>query len=47
MLHNKCHTVILIVQLLRQDYPGGVPKGHAAYSSKLDRDSDGYACEIK
>lgn len=30
---------------LRQDYPNGVPKGHAAYSDHLDRDKDGMACE--
>lgn len=30
---------------LRQVYPAGVPQGHAAYQSKMDRDKDGYACE--
>lgn len=30
---------------LRKVYPGGVPKGHAAYESKMDRDKDNYACE--
>lgn len=30
---------------LRKVYPNGVPKGHKAYDSKMDRDKDGYACE--
>mgnify|MGYP000884849268 CR=1 FL=1 len=30
---------------LRTVYPEGVPKGHAAYQSKMDRDKDGWACE--
>ncbi|MGM0867396.1 MAG: thermonuclease family protein [Bacillota bacterium] len=30
---------------LRKKYPNGVPKGHAAYQSKMDRDNDNYACE--
>lgn len=30
---------------LRKKYPNGVPKGHAAYQAKMDRDKDGYACE--
>ena len=30
---------------LRKKYPNGVPEGHAAYQSKMDRDKDGYACE--
>lgn len=30
---------------LRKKYPTGVPKGHAAYQAKMDRDKDGYACE--
>jgi micrococcal nuclease len=30
---------------LRNVYPNGVPAGHAAYQSKMDRDKDGYACE--
>lgn len=30
---------------LRTVHPGGVPKGHAAYQSKMDRDKDDYACE--
>ena len=30
---------------LRKDYPGGVKRGHPAYESKMDRDSDGHACE--
>nr|WP_285853096.1 thermonuclease family protein [Sporosarcina luteola] len=30
---------------LRKKYPNGVPQGHAAYQSKMDRDKDGYACE--
>lgn len=30
---------------LRTVYPAGVPKGHAAYQSKMDRDKDDYACE--
>lgn len=29
---------------LRHDYPGGVPVGHPAYESRLDRDNDGQAC---
>lgn len=31
--------------LLREKYPDGVAQGHPAYSSKLDRDKDGWACE--
>ncbi|KAA1039198.1 hypothetical protein ERX35_008035 [Macrococcus equipercicus] len=31
---------------LRGTYPGGVPQGHPAYTDKMDRDNDGYACEI-
>lgn len=30
---------------LKKEYPNGVPKGHPAYQSKMDRDNDGYACE--
>jgi hypothetical protein len=30
---------------MRRDHPGGVPKGHPAYRSGLDRDRDGRACE--
>ena len=30
---------------LRKDHPGGVPKGHCAYQSRMDRDKDGWACE--
>lgn len=30
---------------LRKVYPSGVPKGHAAYESKMDRDKDDFACE--
>jgi hypothetical protein len=30
---------------LRKVYPNGVPAGHPAYQSKLDRDNDNYACE--
>ena len=30
---------------LRKDHPGGVPKGHCAYQSRMDRDRDGWACE--
>lgn len=30
---------------LRKVYPAGVPKGHAAYQSKMDRDNDNFACE--
>ena len=30
---------------LRKDYPGGVPKDHCAYQSRMDRDKDGWACE--
>ncbi|MCM3088518.1 thermonuclease family protein [Bhargavaea ginsengi] len=30
---------------LRTKYPDGVPAGHPAYQSKMDRDKDNYACE--
>ena len=30
---------------LRKDHPGGVPKDHCAYQSRMDRDKDGWACE--
>ena len=30
---------------LRKDHPAGVPKGHCAYQSQMDRDKDGWACE--
>lgn len=30
---------------LRKDHPSGVPKGHCAYQSRMDRDKDGWACE--
>ncbi|MTW85643.1 endonuclease [Virgibacillus dakarensis] len=30
---------------LRKKYPNGVPKGHAAYQDKMDRDKDNFACE--
>lgn len=30
---------------LRKVYPDGVPSGHPAYQSKMDRDKDGWACE--
>lgn len=30
---------------LRKIHPAGVPKGHTAYQSKMDRDNDGYACD--
>ncbi|MFC7364078.1 MULTISPECIES: thermonuclease family protein [Bhargavaea] len=30
---------------LRTKYPEGVPAGHPAYQSKMDRDKDNYACE--
>jgi len=30
---------------LNKKYPKGVKKGHPAYSDKLDRDKDGWACE--
>lgn len=30
---------------LRKVYSSGVPSGHPAYRSKLDRDKDGWACE--
>lgn len=30
---------------LRKKYPNGVPKGHAAYQAKMDRDKDDFACE--
>ncbi|PHB08008.1 hypothetical protein COE84_26815 [Bacillus wiedmannii] len=32
---------------LRKKYPDGVPSSHPAYSAKLDRDKDGFACEKK
>lgn len=31
---------------LRGTYPTGVEKGHPAYQPKMDRDKDGYACEV-
>lgn len=31
---------------LRKVYPKGVAKGHPAYQLKLDRDKDGWACEL-
>lgn len=31
---------------LRKKYPEGVPSGHPAYQSKMDRDKDNYACEV-
>lgn len=31
---------------LRQVYPEGVDSNHPAYTTKMDRDRDGYACEI-
>ena len=31
---------------MRKKYPNGVKKVHPAYQSKLDRDKDGWACEI-
>ncbi|WP_317645875.1 thermonuclease family protein [Sporosarcina sp. GW1-11] len=30
---------------LRKKYPNGVPAGHPAYQSKMDRDGDNFACE--
>lgn len=30
---------------LRTVYPNGVKKGHKAYSAKMDRDKDNFACE--
>lgn len=30
---------------LRRDHPNGVPSGHCAYRSGMDRDRDGTACE--
>jgi len=30
---------------LRTVYPNGVASSHPAYTSKMDRDKDGYACE--
>lgn len=30
---------------LRKDHPRGVPKGHCAYQSRMDRDKDDWACE--
>ncbi|HHU6751518.1 TPA: thermonuclease family protein [Staphylococcus pseudintermedius] len=32
---------------LRQVYPQGVPSSDPAYQSRLDRDHDGFACEIR
>ncbi|WP_154836664.1 thermonuclease family protein [Staphylococcus haemolyticus] len=32
---------------MRQTYPNGVSKNHPAYRSALDRDKDGWACEVK
>ncbi|PEE14706.1 hypothetical protein CON53_28480 [Bacillus cereus] len=32
---------------LRKKYPNGVSSSHPAYSAKLDRDKDGFACEKK
>jgi len=31
---------------LRGTYPSGVEQGHPAYQPKMDRDKDGYACEV-
>ncbi|WP_413226842.1 excalibur calcium-binding domain-containing protein [Bacillus velezensis] len=30
---------------LRKKYPHGVPSTHPAYTSKMDRDNDNFACE--
>lgn len=30
---------------VRKDHPRGVPEGHCAYQSLMDRDKDGWACE--
>lgn len=30
---------------LRKVHPNGVPKGHPAYQSKMDRDQDEFTCE--
>ena len=30
---------------LREVHPSGVPEGHCAYSGRMDRDKDGWACE--
>ncbi|WP_404833740.1 excalibur calcium-binding domain-containing protein [Bacillus amyloliquefaciens] len=30
---------------LRKKYPHGVPSTHPAYSSRMDRDHDNFACE--
>ncbi len=30
---------------LRRDFPNGVPAGHPAYTTRMDRDRDGWACE--
>lgn len=30
---------------MRKVYPNGVPAGHPAYRSSMDRDHDGRACE--
>ncbi|HEC2151048.1 TPA: thermonuclease family protein [Staphylococcus delphini] len=32
---------------LRQVYPQGVPSSHPAYQPRLDRDHDGFACEVR
>ncbi|MBA4537227.1 excalibur calcium-binding domain-containing protein [Bacillus aquiflavi] len=31
---------------MRAKYPNGVAKGHTSYNPALDRDKDGYACEL-
>lgn len=32
---------------LKEYYPNGVQKGHPAYTTKMDRDNDNWACESK
>lgn len=32
---------------LRKVHPDGVPQGHAAYKESLDKDKDGWACEVE
>jgi hypothetical protein len=31
---------------LRKVYPNGVPAGHPAYQSKMNRDHNNYECEV-
>uniref|UniRef100_UPI00406C30E0 excalibur calcium-binding domain-containing protein n=1 Tax=Sporosarcina sp. FSL K6-1522 TaxID=2921554 RepID=UPI00406C30E0 len=48
LLHSPIQLLHLAFQNcteLRKKYPNGVASDHPAYSSKHDRDKDGYACE--